>query len=271
VVRRGAVVLIAGVTALLGVAGLAGAASGSSATGTPEASAVTTTVAGQPVFDAVDFFTDFFGGINADPHQLGDLPQRVVAGSPADAFVGYLFGFGAARQESRQGPLEPFAVTGDDTSVEVCSSAGFCDNFDDFVVVDGRLQSFNLNGQNIDDRFAAPTKSIERGPVRVRVVGGFERITVDELAVVIALEAGPEALEVDWAETVYIDPEWNEIEVDLPASAFPATITPDGEHEVVLQFPTAQLGGEIVLTYTTESSTDPVSFRIPVEEAVASS
>jgi hypothetical protein len=265
-VRRVAVTLIAGATVLACVTGV-GAAGFS---GAPTATEVTTTVAGRPTFDAVDFFTEFFGGINADPRRPGEVVNQVVEGSPADLFVEYLYGFGAARRLSRQGPLESFTVSGDDTSVEVCN-AGFCDTFGDFVVVDGLLQSFRLNGVSIDGRLAAPIKLIERGPVRIRVVGAFERVTVDELAVVIALEAGSEPLEFNWAKTTYVDPSWTPIEVDLPASAFPPNIEPGGEREIVLQFPTAGLGGEVVLTYTAESSGDPITFRVPIEAAVASS
>jgi hypothetical protein len=253
---------------LAGSLGVAGAVSSTSMTGAahfPAATALPTTVAGSPVFDAVDFFTDLFGGINADPRDLGDLPQRVVAGSPADAFVTYLFGFGSAREASRQGPLEPFTVTGDDTAVEVCTE-GFCDTFSEFVVSDGRLESFLLNGVDIDGRLAQPTKAIEHGrPVTVRVVGAFERVTVDELAVVIAIEADEE-LTVDWEQAAYVDPSWDRIDADLPASAFPATITAGGEHDVVLQFPTATLGGDVVLTYTSESSQQPTGVRVDVDE-----
>jgi hypothetical protein len=226
---------------------------------------VPTTVAGAPVFDAVDFFSDLFAGINADPFDQRDLPQRVVAGSPADAFITYLFGFGSAREASRQGPFERFTVTGDDTAVEVCTE-GFCDTFSEFSVSDGRLETFLLNGVEIEGRLAEPSKAIEHGrPVRARVVGAFERITVDELAVVIAIEAD-EDLTVDWDESVYVDPSWNRIAADLPASAFPASITAGGEQDVVLQFPTGTLGGDVVLTYTTESSAQPTGVRVDVDE-----
>jgi hypothetical protein len=245
-----------GATTSMGVSGAAPA---------PEATALPTTVAGAPVFDAVDFFTDLFAGINADPHDHGDLPQRVVAGSPADAFVTYIFGFGSARETSRQGPLEQFTVSGDDTAVEVCNE-GFCDTFSEFVVSDGRLESFLLNGVTIEGRLAEPSKAIEHGrPVRVRVVGAFERVTVDELAVVIAIESD-EDLTVSWEDSAYVDPSWDRIDVDLLASAYPADITAGGEHDVVLQFPTATLGGDVVLTYTSESSPQPIGVRVDVDE-----
>jgi hypothetical protein len=256
-----------GVAASLGVAGAMSAisVSGAAPALAPAATAVPTTVAGAPVFDAVDFFTDLFAGINADPHDLGDLPQRVVAGSAADAFVTYLFGFGSARETSRQGPLEEFTVSGDDTAVEVCNE-GFCDTFSEFVVRDGRLGSFSLNGVTIEGRLAEPSKAIDHGrPVRVRVVGAFERVTVDELAVVLAIEAD-EDVTVSWAESAYVDASWNRIDVDLPASAYPAAITAGGEHDVVLQFPTATLGGDVVLSYTGESSAQPSGVRVDVDE-----
>jgi hypothetical protein len=260
--RRLVAVILAG---SLGVAGAVSSMSMTGAAHAPAATAVPTTVAGSPVFDAVDFFTDLFAGINADPHDQSDLPQRVVASSPADAFVTYLFGFGSAREASRQGPLERFTVSGDDTAVEVCTE-GFCDTFSQFVVSDGRLESFLLNGVDIDGRLAEPTKAIEHGgPVTVRLVGAFERVTVDELAVVIAI-AADEDLTIDWEQSAFVDPSQDRIVADLPASAFPASITAGGEHDVVLQFPTGTLGGDVVLTYTSESSQQPTDVRVDVDE-----
>ena len=157
---------------LAGSLGVAGGASSTSVTGAalaPEATAVPTTVAGAPVFDAVDFFTDLFAGINADPHDHGDLPQRVVAGSPADAFVTYLFGFGSAREASRQGPLEPFTVSGDDTAVEVCTE-GSATRSRSSSVSDGRLESFLLNG--VDHRGSA-RRAVEGD--RARAAGARSR------------------------------------------------------------------------------------------------
>ena len=126
-----------------------------------------------------------------------------------------------------QGPFEPFTVAGTTTAiegtpaVEVCSD-GFCDTFSDFVVEDGRLQSFQLNGLAIDDRVASPAKPTEFGDVGIEVIGGFERITVDELAVVIGVDPAGETLEVAWDEVVYVNPSGDEIAVDLLASAYPA-------------------------------------------------
>ena len=50
------------------------------------------------------------------------------------------------------------------------------------------------------------------------------------------------------------------------ASAFPASITAGGEHDVVLQFPTATLGGDVVLTYLAASSAQPAGLRVDVDE-----
>jgi hypothetical protein len=241
----------------------------------PAATAVTTTIAGQvPVFEPVDFFGDFYFQINADPYEAGDLSKRVVAGSPAEAFVTYVLGFGAARIDSRQGPFEPFTVDATttpiegDPAVDVCSD-GVCDMLSGFVVADDRLQSFLLNGVPIDDRVAAPSKATMAGDVGLRVVGAFERVTVDELAVVIAVDPGAETLSVPWDEVFYVDPSGDEIPVDLAASAYPAEIAPraDGQDQpIVLQFPTAQLGGELVLTFTTDASTPPVEARVTIDE-----
>jgi hypothetical protein len=241
----------------------------------PAATAVTTTIAGQvPEFVPVDFFGDFYFQINADPYQPGDLPQRVVTGSPADAWVTYVLGFASARLDSRLGPFEPFTADAtttpieDEPAVEVCGD-GYCDEFSGFVISDGRLQTFQVNGVPIDGRLAAPSKATQFGDVGIRVVGGFERVTVDLLALVIAIDPGPETVTVLWDDVVYVDPSGVELPVDLAASAYPAEIPPrpDGHDQpVVLQFPTAELGGELVMTFTTASSSTPVEARVTVDE-----
>jgi hypothetical protein len=263
-------VAIASIAALLTFAG--------PATGLPRApaaTAVTTTIAGQaPVFEPVDFFADLYFQVNADPAAAGDLPERLVSGSPAEAWVTYVLGFASARIDSRQGPFDPFnadatttAIEGD-PAVEVCAD-DFCDEFSGFVLSDGRLQSFEINGVPIDGRLAASSKATALGEVGIRVVGAFERVTVDELAIVVAIDPGAETLTVPWDEIVYVDPSGAEIAVDLAASAYPADITPrpDGRDQpVVLQFPTAELGGELVMTFTTAESTTPLEARVAVDE-----
>ena len=255
-------VAIAALVALTGVAGSGGA---------PEALARPALAADAgPQFDPVDFFTDFFTWIGGDPPNRGDLEERMVGGSPAEAFVNYLFGFATARLDSRQGPLQPFTVTesttavGDQPAVNVCSE-GFCDQFSGFVVTDGRLQTFRLNGVNIDDRLAMPSKELAVGPISVSVVGAFERVTVDELAVVLEIAPGGEELAVAWDAVRYVDPTGGDLPVDLLASAYPAVVGP-GAQSVVLQFPTSALGGEVVWTYTTAESPTPVEVTITVDE-----
>jgi hypothetical protein len=248
--------------------------SGAGARFAPVATAVTTTLAGQPVFEPVGFFTDVFTQVADDPLESGDLPQRVVAGSPAEAFVTYFLGFGAARLDSRQGAVGPWTAAATTTpiegaeAVEVCDVDNFCDTFSDFVVVDGRLESFRLNGIAIDDRLAAPSKSTTFGPATIRVIGAFERVTVDVLAIVVGLEPQGEAIAMAWDEVAYVDPSGTQIPVDLLASAYPEVVTPrsDGHDQaVVLQFPTADVGGELILPLTSPSSATPVEARVPVE------
>ena len=265
-------VRIATATALAVAVGFGAAAS--PVTG-PATAARTTEIAGTvgsaPSFDPVEFFTDFFTRVGGDPPNRGNLSQRVVPGSPAEAFVDYLFGFATARLDSRQGPLQPFTVTesltpvSGEQAVDVCSE-GYCDQFSGFVVTDGKLQSFLLNGVAIEGRLASATKALEFEPISVRVDGAFERVTVDELAVVLSIIPSGEELAVAWDEVRYADPARGDLPVDLPASAYPRVVDPVGAQAVVLQFPTGTLGGEVVFSYTTPSSDEPVEVRVIVDE-----
>ena len=238
----------------------------------PAAAAVPATLAGAPVFEPVDFFTDLFIRAGGNPPNRGNLDQHVVPGSPAEAWVNYFLGFASARVDSRHGPFEPFTVTEGTTAVsgeeavDVCNE-GFCDQFSGFVADDdGRLQTFLLNGVAIDDRLGRPSKATEAEPVSVGVVGAFERVTVDELAVVLEFIPGGEEITVAWDEVRYADPTRGYLPVDLPASAYPRVVGPVGSQPVVLQFPAAELGGELDLTFTSPSSPSPVEVRITVDE-----
>ena len=218
-----------------------------------------TTDAGTSEFDPVDFFTDLFTWIGDDPPNRGDLDERLAPGSPAAVHVDYLFGFATARRDSRPGPFRPFTVTATNApgpgeqAVEVCSE-GFCDQFSGFVVDDGRLQTYLLNGFAIDDRLAMPTKPTDVGLISIGVIGAFERTTVDQLAVVLAIVPRGEEVFFEWGDAQYIDPVRGYLPVDLAASAYPRTIEPAGRQAVVLQFPVASLGGQVLLPYTTRSS-----------------
>ena len=237
----------------------------------PAATAVPTTVAGQQVFEPVGFFTELFTRAGGDPPNSGDLDQQVVPGSPAEAWVNYFLGFASARLDSRPGPFEPFTVTAGTTAVsgeeavDVCNE-GFCDQFSGFVADDdGRLQTFLLNGVAIDDRLGRPSQATDAGTVSVGVVGAFERVTVDELAVVLEFTPAGEEITVAWDEVRYADPIRGDLPVDLPASAYPRVVGPVGAQPVVLQFPVAELGGEVILTFTTASSASPIEARVPVD------
>ena len=82
----------------------------------------------------------------------------------------------------------------------------------------------------IDDRLASPSKSTEFGAISVGVIGGFERVTVDQLAVVIAIDPGGEhPRRSRGMRCVYVDPIGDEIAVDLLASAYPTVIGPVGD------------------------------------------
>lgn len=263
--------VVLGTLAITATATLAGVAGRSAAGSATEASSVPTTIAGAAELDAVDLFTDMFESLGGDPPNRGNLDQRVVPGSPAAAWVDYLYGFATARLDSRPGPFEPFTVTASATpisgsaAVDVCTE-GYCDQFSGFVVDDeGRLETFQLNGVAIDDRLAAPSEPKTIGPISVGLLGAFERVTVDELAVVLAITPAGEQLDVSWQDVTYDDQRGAEIPVDLPASAYPRSIGPVGAQAFVVQFPTAALGGEVVLTYTTASTQTPVEVRVPVD------
>ena len=77
----------------------------------PRLVCTTTPSPGAPVFEPVDFFTDLFTPGQRRSARPRQSAQRVVAGSPADAFVDLSLRVRAARVDSRQGPLEPFTVT----------------------------------------------------------------------------------------------------------------------------------------------------------------
>ena len=260
-----------GTLAISTAAAVAGVAGYPAAGITTEATSAPSTTVGSAELDAVDLFTDLFTSLGGDPPNRGNLDQRVAPGSPAAAWVDYLFGFATARLDSRSGPFEPFTVTESATSVDgdvavdVCTE-GFCDEFSGFVGDDeGRLETFQLNGVPIDDRLAAPSEPEPEGPISVGVLGAFERVTVDELAVVLAITPGDEQLDIAWQDAYYhirVVPKspstWRR-----PRTHGPSARSERKRSSCSSRSPT--LGGEVVLTYTTESTSAPVEVRVPVD------
>ena len=231
--------------------------SGVGSVGAPE-----TTVATTSEFDAVDFFSDFYALVNADPYGPSDLSERIVAGSPADAFLDLRPRIQRrprrqqARDRSNRSPslarrlrskaLRPSrcAATASATRSATSSSR---------MAACSRSSSTGWRSTTVSRRRPKPA---EFGDVGIGVIGGFERITVDELAVVIGVD--PAARPWRWHGTRWSTStrRGDEIAVDLLASAYPRVIEPrpDGRAQpVVLQFPTADLGGELVVPFISGS------------------
>ena len=203
-------------------------------------------------------FTD-----DPDAGDLSDVTAMVVPGSPAAAFVAYATAFADARLDSRQGPWGPYTVTASGPDVEVCSG-GFCDTFGGFEVDDGRVRSFSIDGVSIDGRLAAPSKAVSFGALGVRLAGGFERVTYDQLAVVFVLETSGGAIAVEWGDLSYVEPSGVSVAAELADSAFPATVPATGMQPVVMQFPGATLGGDLVFAYTSPAAPQAIEVRLPV-------
>ena len=252
----------AGLTATAGLLVALGGAVAAGPGEAPTASSPPTTVAGAPVFDPVDLLRRVFTD-DPDAGNPTAVTAMVVPGSPAAAFIAYASGFGAARHDGRQGPWGPYTVMASGSDVDVCSN-GSCDTFGGFEVDDGRLRSFSINDISIDGRVAAPSKVASFGGVGVRLAGAFERVTFDQLAVVFVLETSDDEIAVEWADVVYVQPSGESVATELADSAFPATVPATGMQPVVMQFPGAMLGGEVVLAYTSPSAPQGIEVRLPV-------
>ena len=194
---------------------------------------------GAPVFGAVDFFTDLFAD-QCRPSDHGD--RRSVVPAPRPTPSSPICSGSARPVDEPPRPLEPFTVSGDDTAVEVDCTEGFCDTFS----VRGErwpAESFLLNGVGIDGRLA-----VEGDRTRADRVSSsaFERVTVDELAVVIAIDAGEDLTDRlgGWPTSTRRGTASLPICPHRPSRR---RSPPVGGHAVVLQFPTATLGGEVVL------------------------
>ena len=89
-------------------------------------------------------------------------------------------------------------------------------------------------------------------------------MTFDQLAVVFVLETSDDEITVEWADVVYVQPSGESVATELADSAFPATVPATGMQPVVMQFPGATLGGEVVLAYTSPSAPQGIEVRLPV-------
>ena len=154
-----------------------------------------TTDAGTSEFEPVDFFTDLFTWIGDDPPNRGDLDQRVAPGSPASRprRLPVRVRDGPPRQPARslralhrhreRPPRSPAskpstsAAKGSATSSAASSS----------TTMAGCRPSCSTASPSTT---GWPCRRSRRtsGSVSIGVVGAFERVTVDELAVVLAID-----------------------------------------------------------------------------------
>lgn len=269
--RTGHLAGAAGFALISAIVGLAVSGEGTGRAGAaqlaaPTATSVPTTIAGQTApteFDALGFFTELFRQLDEDPVS-GDLDEWLVPGSPAAGFVTYLLGFATARRDNPQEDLPSFEVAVSGGSIEACV-ADFCDVFSDFRVDDGRLAGFRLNGAVIDSRVGAASKPVSSGSLEVEVLGAFERISVNELAVVIAVESYKDVT-FDWEAVTLVDATGVNLTVDVDASSWPEAVATATRHVVVVQFPGGRLGSDLIVTYTSPTASEPVEVRIAVDE-----
>ena len=254
--------VVLGTLAISTAAAVAGVAGYPAAGITTEATSAPSTTVGSAVLDAVDLFTDLFTSLGGDPPNRGNLDQHVVPGSPAAAWVDYcsvsprpVSTAGQARSSRSPSPRAPRPSTV--TAVDVCTE-GFCDEFSGFVV---------------DDEGGCSRSSSTASPSTIAWLRRRSRSQKDDLGRrARRLRAGHRrrarrrprhhprrrgARQSPGRTCDYHDPAGDDIPVDLAASAYPRSVGPVGAQAVVLQFPLAELGGEVVLTYTTESTSHP--------------
>lgn len=230
----------------------------------PSTSAAATTP--DEEFDAIGFLTELFDRVSDDPRRVESLREQTVKGSPADHYVVYLAGFERALRDNLPGGFPPFSVVAARGGLNVCANRE-CVFYSEFVVSDGLLESFSLNEVPVVDRFVAPSKETFVEPVTVRVVGGFQRVTAEQLVVVIDVVADADG-EFAFGTAEYVDPDGATIPIDVTASAFPERLAAGQHAYAELQFPVAAFDGELRFSFLPDDSTDVIGVAVPVGQLV---
>ena len=183
----------------------------------------------------------------------GDLTAMVVPDSPADAFVTYAWASGPPVTTAARGP-GGLHRDGHESAVEVCNEAPVTRS--EFVVAtagcvasDQRRHHRGPSGGAVEGYRVRRSGGSSRRRPRARHVRPARRRHRARTRRRPDRRVGGRRL-----RRPVVGPQSPSI------CRRPTRHTAGGEHDVVLQFPTAMLGGDVVLTYTSESSPQSSGF-----------
>lgn len=227
----------------------------------PEQPGVDDATGAQPqLFDALAYFAALFSG---DPDQIAGLQALTAPGSPAEAYALYQIEFVQTVREHDNQTIEPVNVFLRADGLVVCVTAESCVDVTGLRVVDGRLVSFDVEGESIADRLARPTEPIPVGLSTAEVRAAYRSVTSDRLVVYIEVVSSDQ-VSFELSAAVYVDAEGDQTPVNREHSVGALDIDAKGTTTAALAFDSASPGGTVrFLVYPTDGSA-PLAAVLPI-------
>lgn len=202
---------------------------------------------------------------SGDPTEMANAEDRTVIDSAAARYLAHEQNVAKTNGVNAEGREESDVEVDDDGDrAEVCGK-DYCTTYTGFTFDQGKLASFSADGISIDGRIVTGDGEV----MKSNDVAGYEVVSAVEsdqaLVAVMRLHAYKRDI-IPVHQAVYRNADGEQ--VDAFSSTFPARIYADSNQLAVARFPHSELGGEIIIDFSTSDDDAPVmdTVRIPVTQ-----
>lgn len=199
----------------------------------------------------------------AELASLREMAEHAAEGSPAAVYADAQVAFRTIVQQIGESASSDSVIEEDDALL-LCGGSESCTRFDGFVMEDGLLSSFAVDGVGVSERLAAGGPSDVQNDITVSLVAAY-RTASDTLMVLLNItNDADQTVAVDVFDLEYVSPDgrqipfpeyypWNRHNVRPGATVLAAGWVPDED-----------IGGTVYLPGFPEESLDRYEWAIPL-------
>lgn len=236
-----------------------GATAGESESGSASASSVSES-------DEASLLKEYFDAYaSSDPEAMRSASENVAEGSVAQKYITHQANVVEANDASGYERYVQEAEFNDD-SVAICYEGDDCGEFAALTFDEGKLSSFTIDGNDIEDRVTVGDGSI----VESQEVAGFEVVSAYQaiegtLMAVVRFHAYDRPMDYSYVAT-YRQPSGQQ--VDDVDSDIPSRVAEDSNQLGIVYFPRSENGGDMFLKYSTEDERELIfeTVKIPLAQ-----
>lgn len=213
---------------------------------------------------AVEAYMEALGAFDS-PRTMRSGLDQAVEGSTAYVYLAHRANLAEAGLDSGI-PLPALIVSRAGSGFELCDPDGDADGcsvFDDFEVVDGRVNSFTIDGTDPGPRLVSGNgETVSNRGAEVEFLTAYQAISGDELQVTLRVTSGSEELVLFPGSATYRSPDGRQREATHAFS--PTHLGPDSTVTAALLFSGVDPGGTVKLEGWAGDSLDDFMVEVRV-------